>query len=77
MLRPSLFAVVALLAATPSAPRGTPRNLPPPDLGAAIDSFIGPRIAADSFSGVVLLLEGWKGLPARWRSANRDANTPM
>jgi CubicO group peptidase (beta-lactamase class C family) len=77
MSRPLPFAVL-LLGLIPAGPTVPARPVQEASLKAAVDSFLDPRIAADAFSGVVLIAS--KGTTVYQRAAgvaDREAGTPI
>jgi hypothetical protein len=77
MSRPLPVAVL-LLGLIPAGPTVPARPVQEASLKAAVDSFLDPRIAADAFSGVVLIAS--KGTTVYQRAAgvaDREAGTPI
>jgi CubicO group peptidase (beta-lactamase class C family) len=74
MYRPVIVSIGLLLGLT----RSVTAQAPSADLAAKIDSFLSPRIAADSFSGVVAVSRNGRLIYQRAAGqANRETGRPM
>ncbi|HEV8613664.1 MAG TPA: serine hydrolase [Gemmatimonadales bacterium] len=78
MTRATTFIPVALLSILPLTSNALCQQAQAPDLPKAADAFVSARVAADSFSGVVLVARQGKLIYQRAAGlADRERGTPM